>query len=173
MILPKRWEVVGGLCLLNGYKNGAELGVSTGRFSTFILAIVQGSTMVAVDLWAPQPGLVGEGSETYADWPHEENYKAFTEHNAKYHPGRLTVHRMKTVDAAPLVDDGSLDFVFIDADHTYEGALADIKAWTPKVRAGGMVSGHDYNWPSVKRAVNETGEDPHVSHDNVWFRYAK
>jgi hypothetical protein len=34
-----------------------------------------------------------------------------------------------------------------------------------------MVSGHDYNWPSVKRAVDETGDAPHVSHDNVWFRY--
>ena len=173
MIMPTRWEVVCGLAMINGYKRGAELGVSTGRFSCFLLAHIDGMHMTAVDLWQPQPDKTGEGAETYDKHPHEANYANFAAHARKHFPGRITIHRMRTVDAAALVEDGSLDFVFIDADHTYEGCKADIIAWTPKVREGGMISGHDYNWPSVKRAVDEFGDQPHTLSDNVWFRYKR
>ena len=36
-----------------------------------------------------------------------------------------------------------IDFLFIDADHRYESFIADLKAWIPKVKAGGIVCGHD------------------------------
>ena len=51
----------------------------------------------------------------------------------------------------------SLDFVFIDADHSYEAVRRDIEAWAPKVRAGGVLAGHDYSvdFPGVIRAVTE------------------
>jgi hypothetical protein len=173
MIMPKRWEVVCGLCMINGYRKGAELGVSTGRFSCFLLAHIDGMHMTAVDLWAPQPGVAGDGAETYETWPHEPNLVALMNHADKHFPGRMVIHRMKTIDAAKHVPDGSLDFVFIDADHTYEGCRADILTWEPKVRVGGMLSGHDYNWPSVKRAVDELGDVPHTASDNVWFRYKR
>ena len=48
-----------------------------------------------------------------------------------------------------------MDFVFIDADHRYESVKADIRAWVPKLRPGGMLSGHDIDYPSVLRAVSE------------------
>jgi len=58
--------------------------------------------------------------------------------------------------AATLYADASLDFVFIDAGHTYENASADIRAWLPKVKPGGFIAGHDYgSAPGVNRAVNE------------------
>ena len=58
--------------------------------------------------------------------------------------------------AAALYADASLDFVFIDAGHTYENASADIRAWLPKVKPGGHIAGHDYgSAPGVNRAVNE------------------
>jgi hypothetical protein len=50
-----------------------------------------------------------------------------------------------------------LDFVYIDGDHSYEGVLRDIHAWTPHVRKGGIIAGHDYRWHEVRRAVEETG----------------
>ena len=40
--------------------------------------------------------------------------------------------------------DGSVDFCFIDADHTPKGVRRDMTAWWPKVRAGGLLGGHDY-----------------------------
>ncbi len=39
------------------------------------------------------------------------------------------------------------DFVYIDADHSYEAVKADIEAWWPKVRMGGVLAGHDYTKP--------------------------
>ena len=53
--------------------------------------------------------------------------------------------------------DGSLCCVYIDADHTYESVTEDITAWLPKIRAGGVICGHDYSggWKEVVRAVDD------------------
>ena len=67
----------------------------------------------------------------------------------------MTPIRLSSVEASKLYKDGSLDFVFIDAMHTYDGVTADITAWMPKIRKGGVLAGHDYDWPEVKRAVDD------------------
>jgi len=51
------------------------------------------------------------------------------------------------------VKDNSLDFVFLDANHTYESVREDIELWTPKVRVGGLISGHDYGGKMDKKGV--------------------
>lgn len=52
--------------------------------------------------------------------------------------------------------DRSLDFVFIDANHSYDCVVADIKAWLPKIKHFGVLAGHDYGWcEDVRRAVHE------------------
>lgn len=68
-----------------------------------------------------------------------------------YRPVRAT-----SLDASQLYLDNSLDMVFIDAAHDYENVLADIKAWAPKVKSGGIISGHDWHHPPIKQAVAET-----------------
>lgn len=52
--------------------------------------------------------------------------------------------------------DGSLDFLFIDGDHTYKGMRKDLELWYPKVKSGGYIGGHDYAEPTcgVKMAVD-------------------
>jgi hypothetical protein len=69
---------------------------------------------------------------------------------------RLTVHRRPSAEAATAFADQSLDFVFIDACHSYEAVSEDIRAWWPKMKPGGLMAGHDYtNWPGVPQAVDE------------------
>jgi hypothetical protein len=69
---------------------------------------------------------------------------------------RLTAHRGPSAETARAFADSSLDFVFIDARHTYEAAREDIAAWWPKVKPGGLIAGHDYtNSPGVRAAVDE------------------
>ena len=51
--------------------------------------------------------------------------------------------------------DSSLDFVYIDGDHTYNGVLADILAWRPKIKPDGVMGGDDFDHPGVIRAVAE------------------
>ncbi len=72
--------------------------------------------------------------------------------------GTVMPIRMRSIEAAAKFKDQSLSFVFIDANHLYAGINADIKAWMPKVKPGGLLGGHDYDvalWPDVKRAVDE------------------
>lgn len=64
-----------------------------------------------------------------------------------------------SLSAATLFNDGSLDWVHIDARHDYDSVRADIAAWAPKVRPGGWLSGDDYHpewWPGVVGAVNDS-----------------
>ena len=63
----------------------------------------------------------------------------------------------------------SLDFIFIDAGHTYKDVAEDIDLWTPKVKTGGLISGHDINVLDVKKAVAERNPMFNESPDNVWW----
>lgn len=69
----------------------------------------------------------------------------------------VTLIKSDTHKASFLYEDESLDFVFIDANHTYEGMKLDLESWYPKVKKGGMIGGHDYNypWPGLIQAVDE------------------
>jgi cephalosporin hydroxylase len=79
--------------------------------------------------------------------------------------GLVRAMKMPSELAARQFADESLDFVFIDADHSYEGVSRDIRAWYPKVRPFGYIGGHDHTdyWPGVKQAVAEFFASP------AWF----
>ena len=67
--------------------------------------------------------------------------------------------------------DNSVDNLFIDAGHSYEAVLADLKAWYPKMKNGSTMAGHDYNsWEGVKKAVLEFfGKEPDKVENDCWF----
>ena len=62
-----------------------------------------------------------------------------------------------------------VDLVFIDADHSYNGCFGDIVAYKPKVRSGGILSGHDIDYPGVNSAVSKLIKNYEVGPNNVWF----
>ena len=73
-------------------------------------------------------------------------------------------------------EDCSLDFVFIDAHHTYESVKEDIDCWYSKVKIGGILAGHDY-WPethaeyisSVNKAVIDSfNSDFYITNEGCW-----
>ena len=65
--------------------------------------------------------------------------------------------RITSEEASKNIRDEALDMVYIDANHTYESVIKDLNLWGPKVRAGGIVSGHDLQdqFPGVKKALLE------------------
>ena len=78
---------------------------------------------------------------------------------------------MYSEQAADQVMDESLDFVFIDAQHDYHSVINDIGLWAPKVKPGGLISGHDYNhnkFPGVVEAVHECYPAPMAGMNDVW-----
>lgn len=51
-----------------------------------------------------------------------------------------------------------IDYLYVDADHSHEGTLADLQAWAPHVTAGGLILGDDYGsdlYPGVKTAWDQ------------------
>jgi hypothetical protein len=69
----------------------------------------------------------------------------------------LLLVRQEVARAASLFADGTVSALFVDANHTYEGTMANLNAWLPKLRKDGVVCGHDYidPFPGVKKAVDE------------------
>lgn len=125
--------------------------------------------MICVDMWLSLPPRDNvPGAETYADRDKEAEYVRFSQFAQKHFPDRVDIMRMDTHSAARFVPDASLDFVFIDADHTYEGCKRDIEDWACKIRPGGILSGHDINWPTVRQAVEERFPQFLIFSDNVW-----
>jgi hypothetical protein len=70
---------------------------------------------------------------------------------------RIAYHVADSVEMAQGFEDGSLDWVYIDAGHSYKDIKADYEAWEPKVRSGGIIAGHDYgdNGFGVKKYIDE------------------
>ncbi len=157
-----RWEVVSNW--IEDPQLGAEIGVRKGKFTAYLLKRFKTLTIYAVDPWVEQP----EGSETYLSWDFDAIYREFLE-NIKPYKNRTKILREFSWKAVEYIKDKSLDFVFIDAQHDYESVRDDIELWTPKVKPGGLLSGHDYcqKFPGVIKAVNEV-QKPRVGDNSVW-----
>jgi len=66
----------------------------------------------------------------------------------------VTIVKAWSEEAVDIVPN-DLDFVYLDADHTYDASLKDIELWFPKIKTGGWLMGDDYMWDGTHRAVNE------------------
>ena len=138
--------------LMIGDVVGAEIGVYRGKMSAVLLKRPN-LTLYMVDNWKPVAGLEEAG---YNAADQLQNHRIALNATAFAGERRIVLH-MNSVDAAKKIEDGTMDFVFIDADHTYEGCKADIAAWRSKVKMGGILCGHDYDNKGygVTQAVDE------------------
>jgi hypothetical protein len=152
---------------------GCEVGVCHGFTTEYMLKNVPTiSKIYAVDSY---PSFVDwDGTRVTAERQQETKQRCFQ---------RLSPFIDKVVfsydDSAKFsqtLEDGSLDFVFIDGDHSYEATLKDCQLYWPKVKSGGMFAGHDINLQSVDKALKEffssMGKQKvnlKVVENNAWF----
>jgi hypothetical protein len=153
---------------LNGWTCGAEIGVLKGKTFFALLDACPDLTMFGVDQWKCLPFREDENAETYQAFDMEGFYEHVLERSRSY-GDRAHILRGDSVAMADTIEDGSLDFVFIDGDHTEAGCRRDILAWAPKVKPTGGVFGHDYSWPTVKRVLDELVPAWAGHSDEVWF----
>lgn len=169
---PRRWDFLAALMRELNLKSFVEVGCKEGRTTGHVLANVPDSTAVAIDPWVIQEPSADPKRETYKDWDFAKIEAEFWE-NIGEHKNRCTMLRMTSLEAAERWHLDSPDLVFIDALHDYESVKADIEAWWPRVRPGGVLAGHDWNhqWPGVERAVAEGFDlmQVGVGPDSVWF----
>jgi hypothetical protein len=154
------------LAIKYGWTRGAELGVWYGKTFFRLLENLPWLTMIGVDNWSrvkPAPTHHVDQRKNRAD---------VYEQAGQYGP-RARIIEADMSEASLMIPDESLDFIFIDGDHSYNAAKKDIQLWMPKIKKTGWITGHDYLWPSVKRAVDELLPPvncPAATTDETWAR---
>lgn len=145
-----------------------ELGSHKGRSANVLLQNCHGP-VYCIDLWDGNIELV----DNPIHQPIFDSKEVFDEFrkNVGHYPN-LNIIKSDSVRAAEQFPDKSIDFVFIDADHSYEGCKKDIEAWLPKCKK--LIAGHDYDkscWPGVVHSVNEVfGEETGVI-GTIWYKF--
>lgn len=149
----------------------AEIGVMVGSLTCRMADVVAPDGVVyAIDHW--------EGTRTdpngnmYDSVGGDQMYEAFCRNCATRIASKTVVPiKCDSAYAAATWEHGPLDFIYIDADHSYEGCAADIDAWLPHLAPGGIIAGHDYGlYHGVERAVNERfPRKAKLIGDFVWF----
>jgi len=121
-----------------GFKKGVEVGVYEGHFSEILGYENTEGQVFSVDPW-----------QTYADYPDYKDQEAL---DMRYQRARrrllrypnITIIKKFSLEASKIFEDYSLDYVYIDANHTFQSTWNDIIIWSKKVKEGGIISGHDY-----------------------------
>jgi len=127
-----------------GGKVGAELGVKQGSFAT---ATLEGwpscEKYYLIDIWETQENYVD-----IANVPQQVQDKFYLETlgRTKKFEGKRVLLRNFTSDAVQYIPDSSLDYVYVDARHDYCGVMEDLTLYWPKLKIGGVMSGHDWKY---------------------------
>lgn len=126
------------------FTKGAEVGVKRGDYSEMLCQGIPRLHLLCIDDYRPTPKY---------DWDSVEAFfviarKRLIDYDTDF------IKKSSQQAADEDVPNESLDFVYIDADHTFDSIMQDIIIWHQKVRIGGIISGHDYDNPEVKAAVD-------------------
>lgn len=130
--MKNRREVAKHLASL-GFTKGVEVGVDFAYHARLLLDYIPNLSLLCVDLWNRNP----------------QAYELAQEVLGRY--TGATLLREDSIEASKQVEDESMDFVFIDANHSYEYVKRDLEAWYQKVKKGGVFYGHNY-------AVSHSGD---------------
>ena len=119
-----------------GFKSGAEIGVLKGDYAQVLCHAIPGLHLKLIDPWLPFGRNYGSANRMNACME-----------RAKFKTEGFDVEfiRKKSMDAVDDVPDNSLDFIYIDEMHEFDPVMMDLIRWTPKVKRGGIIAGHDYS----------------------------
>lgn len=120
-----------------GFKTGVEVGTERGVYAKELLERAPSVHLHCVDPWKAYHGYREHVSQEKLDGFYLETVERLKRYNAM-------IIREFSLKAADIFANNSIDFVYIDGNHAYEHVVADLAAWVPKVKKGGIVAGHDY-----------------------------
>jgi len=146
----------------------AEIGTFQGDFAQQIFDTVSPSKLHLIDPWSHQDR--EDYQEDRANLSQEGHNANYAQVVKRFAPAikeqKVLLHRAFSSMTASAFDDGSLDWVYIDGLHTYEGVRDDLHDYQSKVKSGGFILGHDYtnnvgvaSHYGVVEAVNEFVRD--------------
>jgi predicted O-methyltransferase YrrM len=151
-----------------------EVGCWLGRSSTYVarLCRVRGAELICVDTWS---GSSDRFDAAYRELLGQRDVAAaFCDHMDALGVRPQCIRELST-DAANRFDVASVDLVFLDASHDHDAVVADLEAWSPRLREGGVLAGHDFSdrHPGVVAAVeafaHEHGREVRREAGSVWW----
>ena len=135
----------------------AEIGVDRGKFSAQIIELAQPKKLHLIDNW---------GSDRYND---EKKSLVEQRLEKQIDAGQVIINRGYSTEMAGHFEDEYFDWVYIDTTHAYQLTKEELHAYAPKVKAGGVIAGHDFivgNWNGqVRYGVVEAVYELCVEHD--------
>jgi hypothetical protein len=142
-------RVLGEMLTDLNYSIGVEIGTHKGIFARQIAERWNG-TLHCIDPWNIPPGYESqaemlEGSGNTIEQRQFDHSDCI--YNLDEFRDRVHLHRYSSQEAVDRFKDNELDFIYIDGDHRPEMVHADLLGWFPKIRKGGMISGHDWLMP--------------------------
>jgi len=120
-----------------GFKTGAEIGVWKGLNAEQMFKHIKSLKLYLVDPYINHNYVRKKRTE-------DSIKKAFDKAHQRLNGNNCEWIREMSEDAIKIIKDGSLDFAYIDAEHTYNAGMQDIILWVRKVKKGGIIAGHDY-----------------------------
>lgn len=154
-VIDVQWRMRHGILPLNGgdrnklavllgqigCRVGVEVGTHKGEYAEVLCRAIPELQLTCIDPWIQKNGISQERRNGY-----------YVEAQRRLGPYGVRLLRMTSLAGLDQIPDGSLDFVYIDGDHTFDHVMLDIIHWSRKVRRGGIVAGHDY-WRYPKMGV--------------------
>ena len=129
---------------------GAEIGVLKAETSCVLLEECQNiTTLHCVDFY--EPHIDYDTSRSKEDM---EKYEDIARKNLGLYDGRYILHKKESAEAAKGIN-AELDFILLDAEHTYSGIKSELESWYPKLKKGGHMFVHDTHTPDVYKAVKD------------------
>lgn len=150
-----------------------ELGSFQGRSACYIgeSLVAAGKTLshlFSIDLWPDADDLAnvkdiggGQGEESQIiQRLNKSIYQIFIDNMIAAGLEEMIMPiRGHTLNVAKVFEDNSASMIYVDACHFYDGVVADINAWQPKLKADGIMVFDDANDPQVERAIQDTLTD--------------
>jgi len=150
-----------------GCETGAEIGVAFGTNAEYLLNHLHG-TVYLVDSYKHYPKeIYPEGVRTNPEQEVlDQRYIDIVEKFSQKYPN-VRVIRKESVEALADIENESLDFVYIDANHELPFVWQDVRGWWPKLKIGGIMSGHDIYLDGVIGAVSTFIKEKNIAR---WYQ---
>jgi len=161
------------------FNKGAEIGVWKGDYSETLITRHPNLELYLIDSWQAYPGgtkvkIMGQIVDA-DDEVFNEAFRFTAKRFKEY--SNVCLLPKSSKEAVKDFKDTSLDFVYIDADHRLEMVINDIVLWSPKVKPGGIIAGHDYNKMTARPNICQVKEavDAYTSAYDIrpWFVFGK
>jgi hypothetical protein len=151
---------------------GVEVGTFEGYNAVNVLKYCKLDKLYCVDPYRPYVDTIGGLGDFY-----QETWDAIHAKVVDRLGGMAEVIRKPSLDAVVDFSDSSLDFVYLDGDHSGDNVLKEIYAWLPKVKTGGLLGGHDCLEGGVMQAITEWNishpeyDEKIYSQSNDWWLF--